>query len=213
MNTTKTFLILLFVAIAATMHAQSANEFAAQYKGQEGINYQDLTAFVNEVNKRFEQMPADGIPGEMPEGVPTLEEFKTFYNKIKTMEIAVTDNRQTAFRMFGAIRRLENYVPLIIYTDEVEVPEYVDSPDNVRRLRLPAAYRVEGFIYQAFGRVDEKNLLSDLIVFNSDPNIGMATCITGQLSVEDLRIFYSIQQMMQRMQRMQHNQQPGGPRP
>lgn len=213
MNTTKTFLILLFVAIAATMHAQSANEFAVQYKGQEGINYQDLTAFVNEVKKRFEQMPADGIPGEMPEGVPTLEEFKTFYNKIKTMEIAVTDNRQTAFRMFGAIRRLENYVPLIIYTDEVEVPEYVDSPDNVRRLRLPAAYRVEGFIYQAFGRVDEKNQLSDLIVFNSDPNIGMATCITGQLSVEDLRIFYSIQQMMQRMQRMQHNQQPGGPRP
>lgn len=213
MNTTKTFLILLFVAIAATMHAQSANEFAAQYKGQEGINYQDLTAFVNEVKKRFEQMPADGMPGEMPEGVPTLEEFKTFYNKIKTMETAVTDNRQTAFRMFGAIRRLENYVPLIIYTDEVEVPEYVDSPDNVRRLRLPAAYRVEGFIYQAFGRVDEKNQLSDLIVFNSDPNIGMATCITGQLSVEDLRIFYSIQQMMQRMQRMQHNHQPGGPRP
>ncbi len=197
MKATKNIIIMLFMTITMNAHAQSASEFATQFNGQEGMQYHNMTSFVEEVRKHLDAMRNNGTPGQMPPGVPTIEEFKAFYAKIKTAEVVFTEAGPRAMRLHGSIRTLKDYVPLITYADGIEEPTFEDGPDNVRRMQLPASYRVPGYVYQAYGRVSDQNVISDLIIFTVTPNNATATSVTGNMNIEDLKMFYNMMQSLQ----------------
>lgn len=200
MNATRTILMLLFAAFAATMSAQSASEFAAKYKGQEGINYQELTPMISDAKKRFDDMAANPpAVGQMPEGMPTIEQFKQFFDCIATVEVIMSADGAKSHAMSEAVKAMKNYVPLIIYTDEVEQPTLIDCPDNVRRIQMPANPWSNESTYQAYGLVDNKDAITNLIIVSRFQQFGSATCVTGRFTADDIPMFYGIQRMTQMM--------------
>lgn len=200
MNATKTIIIILFAAFAATMNAQSASEFAATYKGQEGINYQELTPMMSDARKRFDDMAANPpAVGQMPEGMPTIEQFKQFFDRVTSVEVIRSADGAKSHALSEAVKALKKYVPLIIYTDEVEQPTVIDCPDNVRRIQMPANPWSNESTYQAYGLVDNKDVITNLIIVSRFQQFGSATCVTGKFTADDIPMFYGIQRMTQMM--------------
>lgn len=203
MNTTKSILTLVFMLCALFAKAQVATDVVAKLKNVEGINHQEITAFVNEARNRFDAISKENAPASLPPGLPSAAQFRDFFASIKTISLLHADTPQARQAVDGVLKGLDGYVSLIIY-DDIEQPTYEDGPDNVRRLKLPQGFKVEGMTNQAYGRVDDKNNISDLIICVGFQQHLMLTCVTGSVKIENLQMFYGMERMIQYASQQHH---------